>query len=361
MIATADCLDDGAGETGSMLQGLVPQKRAMRATDMPATGERVMDQAVSTNVPEPLTAASLVVDDFMPLDFARSMRADIEAHFGNPMKHHADIHQVWNYWYVPGLYTYLKTQPEKVIPHDKVERFLQALQRWSIDTLGLAGVTWPFLSLYVNGCSQGLHNDSTNGRFGFVYSLTPVERRTQGGETIVLREGDLFRRNLRSANAGTGLYDLIEPRFNRLVLFDDRMVHGVSRVSGSMDPIDARCVMHGHIEETGPIVTGALSKEATRSGIRGALERFATGRTAVIPHFHGPIALRFTISPAGRVVQIRVLLDRVFHELDGHGGWEPIRAGLIECLQAGVFPAASGETIVTLPMTFGGPVRRPGD
>lgn len=265
-----------------------------------------MDRAVSTSVPEPLTAPSLLIDDFMPLDLARSMRVDVEAHFANPAKHHADIHQVWNYWLVPGLYTCLKTQPEKVIPRDKVEQFLLALQRWSIDLLGLCGVTWPFLSLYVNGCSQGLHNNSKNGRFGFVYSLTPIERRTQGGETILLREGDLFRRNLRSPNAGTGLYELIEPRFNRLVLFDDRMVHGVSRVSGSMDPMDARCVMHGHIEETGPIVTGALSKDATRRGIHGALERFATGRTAVIPHHHGPIALRFTISPAGKVVQVRL-------------------------------------------------------
>jgi hypothetical protein len=302
-----------------------------------------------------------VVDDFMPIEFARSMRADVEAHFANPAKHHADIHQVWNYWFVPGLYTYLKTQPEKVIQRDKVEQFLLALRRWSIDLLGLGGVTWPFLSLYVNGCSQGLHNDSKNGRLGFVYSLTPTERRTMGGETIVMREGDLFRRNLRSANAGLGLYELIEPRFNRLVLFDDRMVHGVSRVSGSMDPMDARCVMHGHIEETGPIITGALPPDAIRQGIRGALERFATGRTAVISHYHGPISFRLTISPKGTVSHIRMLLDRVFHEQDGHGGWDPIRASLVDCLLGGTFPAAPGETVVTLPMTFGGPVRQPGD
>jgi hypothetical protein len=330
----------------------------------PPTGPRKekqdpMDTSQGTGAAEPLTAPTLVIDDFMPLEFANAMRAEVEAHFANPAQHRAEVHQVWNYWFVPGLYTYLKTQPEKVIQRDKIEQFLIALQRWSIDRLGLAGVTWPFLSLYVNGCSQGLHNDSKNGRLGFVYSLTPIERRTMGGETIVLREGDLFRRNLRSANAGTGLYDLIEPRFNRLVLFDDRMVHGVSRVSGSMDPMDARCVLHGHIEETGPIIVGALPKEAIRQGISGALERFATGRTAVIPHYHGPFALRFTISPEGKVGQIRILLDRVFHEQDGHGGWDPIRASLVECLLAATFPAAPGETAVTLPMAFGGPVRGP--
>ena len=30
------------------------------------------------------------------------MREDIDAHFGNPNDHEADIHQVWNYWHVPG-------------------------------------------------------------------------------------------------------------------------------------------------------------------------------------------------------------------------------------------------------------------
>ena len=39
------------------------------------------------------------------------------------------------------------------------------------------------------------------------------------------------------------------------------------------------------------------------------------------------------------------------------GSWEPIIASLVEALGGTVFPTAAGETIVTLPMTFGGPVR----
>jgi hypothetical protein len=318
-----------------------------------------MDASNPMRAAEPVRAPTIVIDNFMPQDLAKAMRADIEAHFSNPAAHRPETHQVWNYWFVPDLYTYLRTQPEKIIQRARVEQFATALQRWSINVLGLGGVTWPYLSLYVNGCGQGLHNDSRNGRFGFVYSLTPIERRTLGGETIVIREGDPFRRNLRSAKAGTGLYDLIEPRFNRLVLFDDRLVHGVQRVSGSMDPMDGRCVMHGHIQETGPIVTGALSKEAVCGGIRAALERFAAGRTATIQHYHGPAALRFMVSPEGRVTQVRILLDRVFHERDDDSGWEPIRASLVEALGNAIFPAAPGETVVTLPMTFGGPMRVP--
>ena len=112
-------------------------------------------------------------------------------------------------------------------------------------------VTWPYLSLYVDGCQQRLHNDSTNGRFGYVYSLTWDERKTIGGETIVLKEGDLFRAIWADAPPVPGCYDLIEPRFNRLTMFDDRMTHGVQRVEGSMDPVEGRFVLHGHISEAG--------------------------------------------------------------------------------------------------------------
>jgi len=314
---------------------------------------------ISASALEPLTAPIIVIDDFMPIDLAKAMRADIEAHFSDPTNHRPETHQVWNYWFVPSLYTYLKTQPEKVIRRDRAEQFVSALTRWSTDVLGLGGISWPFLSLYVNGCSQGLHNDSKNGRFGYVYSLTPIERRTNGGETIVLREGDPFRQNLRRANAGRGLYDLIEPRFNRLVVFDDRLVHGVQRVSGSMDPVEGRCVMHGHIEESGPIIAGPLPREAVGEGVRRAIERFAAERLAAIRRYHGPIVLRFAVSPEGNVTGVRVVVDRVFHERESDSQWEPFRSTLLEAFGEVIFPVAPGETIVTVPMTFGGPVRAP--
>ncbi|MEZ5830310.1 MAG: 2OG-Fe(II) oxygenase [Dongiaceae bacterium] len=311
------------------------------------------------STPETLTAPVIVIDDFMPVEVAQAMRADIEKHFSDPSHHQPQIHQVWNYWYIPGLYTYLKTQPEKVIRHELVDQFIASLRSWSTDTLGLAGVTWPYLSLYVDGCSQGLHNDSKNGRFAFVYSLTPNERRTSGGETIVLHEGDPFRRNLRRANAGRGLYDLIEPRFNRLVLFDDRLVHGVQRVSGSMDPIEARCVMHGHIEESGPVVTGPLSRQDVGDGIRRALSSFAADRLGLIQRLHGLLVLRFSITPAGNTMDVRIAVDRVFHEQEGDSEWPPTRGKLVEAFQAVAYPAAPADTAVTVPLTFGGPVKPP--
>src|SRR5207302_3836255 len=110
-------------------------------------------------------------------------------------------------------------------------------------------------------------NDSDNGQFAFVYSLTRNERKTTGGETIVLREGDLFRRNLDTPQAGRGFYETIAPRFNRLVVFDDRLVHGVERIEGSMDPTEGRFVLHGHVRATGPVVVGALGEQQVSAAV----------------------------------------------------------------------------------------------
>jgi hypothetical protein len=63
-------------------------------------------------------APVIVVDGFLPDHLAVAMRRDIEAHFANPHTHRPETHQVWNYWHVPDLYTYLRTSPERVIGPD---------------------------------------------------------------------------------------------------------------------------------------------------------------------------------------------------------------------------------------------------
>jgi len=60
----------------------------------------------------PPTAPLIVVDAFLPASLALEMRRDIETHFAKPEEHRAETHQVWNYWFVPESYTYLRTAPE---------------------------------------------------------------------------------------------------------------------------------------------------------------------------------------------------------------------------------------------------------
>jgi hypothetical protein len=299
----------------------------------------------------------IVIDDFLPADTAKAMRVDIESHFSNPSEHQRNTHQIWNYWYVPGQYMYLRTAPENVIGASHMDQFNNALRSWSTSTLGLAKVTLPYLSLYVDGCTQGLHNDSRNGRFAYVYSLTKNDRKSVGGRTILLREGDLFRRNLGKANAGVGLHELLEPKFNRLLVFDDRLVHGVESVTGSMDPLQGRWVLHGHIEEAGPIITGSLTLEKLVDGIRAAADQCVVEAAATIQLYHGPLVVTFEVMPNGKTADVGVLLDRVVGEHEGDIDWEPLKALFIRRFGKATFPAAEGKTRVILPIIFGKPLR----
>jgi hypothetical protein len=302
--------------------------------------------------PQPIRAPHMAVDDFLPLSLAEQLRAHIDQHFDEPHRHSADIHQVWNYWYVPDLYTYLRTKPEKLIPRALVQRFHDAISRWARETLGMAKVHWPYLSLYVDGCQQGLHNDSANGRFGYVYSLTWEDRKTIGGETIVLREGDLFRSNMTNSAAGVGIYELIPPRFNRLAVFDDRMPHGVQRVEGSMDPLEGRFVLHGHISEAGPVVDGGLTPEIVSDTFDQALGALAD-ELAGTGH-HGPVTLHMRVSASGEVRSVRLLLDRLARR-DG-GFTADAVARIVAAAEAMRFPAADMPSEIRAPLAVGGPL-----
>jgi Rps23 Pro-64 3,4-dihydroxylase Tpa1-like proline 4-hydroxylase len=282
------------------------------------------------------------------------MRRDIDAHFSEPEIHRPDTHQVWNYWFVPALYTYLRTDPEKIIQRSRVEAFQEVLREWAIVTLGMANVTSPYLSLYVSGCRQDWHNDSAGGRFAFVYSLTQDSRRTIGGETLVGHEGDLFRNHLARAAAGGDFYDAIEPKFNRLIVFDDRLPHAVERVDGSMDPTEGRIVLHGHLSEGGTIVEGALSAESARGPLQRLLQHLTNELSGDATLYHGLLVLQLTIDKDGAVAACGVLVDRVIHPDPGHIGWGPLRARVVIEFTRLRFPPADGQRIITQPVLFVG-------
>jgi hypothetical protein len=306
---------------------------------------------------QPPAAASQpvrVVDGFLPGRLAMAMRRDIDAHFAHPEAHRRDTHQIWNYWFVPELYAYLRTDADRVIGRESIDAFHLALREWSTSPLGMAQASWPYLSLYVPGCRQGWHNDSRNGRFAYVYSLTRNERRTTGGETLVLREGDPFRDNLTSAAAGRGLYEAIEPRFNRLVIFDDRLPHAVERIDGLMDPVEGRFVLHGHLNEGSAIIVGALPAAVATDQMNAALARFGEEMAATAALYRGPLVFRLTINGAGAVESCEIIVDRVIHPDYGHVGWDEIRAALRGRLNALKFPAANGRTVLIQPVLFGG-------
>ncbi len=298
-------------------------------------------------------APAAVFDDFLPKELAEAMRADTDAHFAKPEAHRPDTHQIWDYWFVPESYTYLRTMPEKIFKGDRFNVFMTTLRAWALETLGLGNVSRPYLSLYVPGCRQGWHNDSGNGRFAFVYSLTRDVRLTTGGETLIMRDGDALRRNLTQSAAGRAFYTAVEPRFNRLVIFDDRVPHGVERVEGAMDPVEGRFVLHGHIAEAPIAVTGALPVPVVEPLIAGAVDGFIAEAGAHLAPYHGPLTLRLTADAAGEVTCCEVLIDRVLRPDLNNAEWESLREQFLDRLDALRFPASAGETMVILPVMFG--------
>ena len=305
------------------------------------------------------TAGLMVVDGFLPAALALEMRRDIERHFAEPRAHRADSHQVWNYWFIPELYTYLRTEPRKIIAAERLEAFQDALRDWSVGMLGMADISPQYLSLYVGGCRQAWHNDALNGRFGFVYSLTRDDRRTHGGETLIWREIDAYRANLTQAAAGRDFHEAIAPRFNRLLIFDDRLPHAVAPIEGSMDPVEGRFVIHGHLSEGGTVVEGPLPEDRIAEPLVAMLRRFGEELSAETALYHGPLAVRLRISTEGKVTGCEVIVDRVLHPDPGHVEWQALRAKLIDRFRRLRFPAADGETLLIQPVLFGSLLREP--
>jgi len=290
----------------------------------------------------------LIIDEFLPTNVANDLRGKLEDHFNYPERHQADTHQIWNYWFIDGLYTYHRTLPHKVFGHDLANQFQSAVEAWAKQQLGMTRLPPPYLSMYIDGCRQGQHNDSGNGRFAYVYSLTKNERKTIGGQTLVWREENYFAAKFTSPHAGNGFYEAIEPRFNRLAVFDDRMPHAVERVEGPMDPLEGRFVLHGHISEEGPIVDGPLLYDAVTCVLTNS-----PPLTAEVYSYHGPLVLRLQVNSDGRVTEASELVNRL-KPLSSSAppvGEEVNR--IIARARQLRFTSSSAASIVTIPLSFG--------
>jgi Rps23 Pro-64 3,4-dihydroxylase Tpa1-like proline 4-hydroxylase len=316
------------------------------------TTMRVDDRVTSTDSEAPFR----ILDDFLPAALAQAMQTDIQAHFCSPERHSAERHQIWNYWYVSDLYAYLRTSPERVIERIRVEEFMNILRRWAENELGLSLITWPYLSLYVPGCRQGVHNDSANGRFGFVYSLTKASRSSIGGDTIIYRAGDPFRSKLRTPSAGTAFFERVPPQFNRLLVFDDRLPHAVDRVDGSMDPVEGRLVLHGHLSEGGPIVRGALPLDVVADQYVAVALEFCSRAAARMTLLHGLLSLKFRILSSGKIEGLRVLVNRVVCANSSEREWPRLLQLLLALVRDRRFETSDGLTEVVFPFVFGGPI-----
>ena len=292
-----------------------------------------------------------IVDRFAPE--GRSLRAHLDERLGSP--HVASPGRfVWDFWHVPGQYTVLRTPAWTFFPREVYERFHSRLVWWGRRTLGCHDVSPPWLSVYVEGCGQELHGDLPHGPFAFVYSLTRWSGRPfRGGETEILRDEvldwwDGFRSTRRAERPE--LARVVEPRFDRLVVFDPRIPHLVRTVRGTLDPREGRVVVHGWFVSPRPFVEGSLDAEELSPRIE-ALSEAILPRAARLP-VAGLLSLGFRVTPGGEARDVQVLSDttrtpraaererrRLVAAIRGHvGSWR--------------FPRRRGPSRVTLPLVF---------
>jgi hypothetical protein len=255
-----------------------------------------------------VSRALVVVDRFAPE--SRALRSTFDERFAEPRSTRSDRF-VWDWWHVPGQYTALRTPAWTYFPRKIYESFHRRLVAWGRETLGCHDISPPWLSLYIEGCRQELHGDLPHGPFAFVYSLTNwTKRKFAGGETLLLRDEVLdFWQDFRSVRAVEEheLLRAIEPRFDRLTVFDPRIPHGVRTVTGTRDPREGRLVIHGWFVQPRPFIRGPLpvrtltTRIAELGGQLGSwLEELPVS---------GVLSVAFTVDRRGAVRNLRVLSD----------------------------------------------------
>jgi hypothetical protein len=286
-----------------------------------------------------------IVQDFFPE--ARTLRDRFEAHFSTPYLD-TDAHAIWNFWHVPEQYTFLRTWPDRFLPAELIERFTQHLSAWTLEHLGIVGLTRPEMHLYVEGCAQELHTDYHRGFWGYVFSLTPWDERCfNGGETVLFRDG--APNHKRHQIHGTELAEVIPARFNQLLVFNDSIVHGVRRLNGTVSPRRGRVVLTGHIVPTHPVVRGGLDPSQVRSWWLTRLAQLNPELEAY-RDVHGLIAYAVSVTDSGSVAAVTLKSHTLVSSTLNEASVTAVAQLTQRFLERSRFPAAAEPSTVTVAM-----------
>ncbi len=255
-----------------------------------------------------MSRSTVIVDNFASK--AKQLRATFDERFADPRSTRGDRFQ-WDWWHVPGQYTALRTPAWTYFPNKIYAEFHNRLVAWGRHTLGCHDISPPWLSLYVEGCRQELHGDLPHGPWAFVFSLTNWRERTfRGGETLLVRDEVLdFWHDFASVRGveERELIRTIEPKFDRLTVFDPRIPHGVRQVTGTHDPREGRLVIHGWFVQPRPFIRGPLNARVLGQRIADLTGRLG-GWLGDLP-IAGLYSVAFDVDRRGGVSGVRALSD----------------------------------------------------
>jgi hypothetical protein len=297
-----------------------------------------------------MSSSVLVVDSFRPRKAAQSLRAYFDDRFAPA----SSGRFVWDYWEVPDQYRLLRTPAHAFFPRRAYEDFHRSLVLWGRENLGCHDISPPWLSCYVEGCGQELHGDLPHGPWAFVYSLTSWEsRKFSGGETLLLKDEILDYWNRFRSGRGLehgGIFRSYPARFNRLLVFDPRVPHGVKRLQGGVHDVrEGRLVIHGWFVQPRPFIEGSLSPRALSQAVAelgGALDPVLGSGAPV----NGVLSLRMNIPRSGKIRDLRALTDSL-------RSGDPRQCQAIRAAVRGFFRnydvgKQRGSSRVTLPLIF---------
>ena len=238
---------------------------------------------------------------------AEKLRATFQNNHEDAKKTNAERF-CWDYWHVENQYAQLRTPAKDYFyDDDAYDQFERELLTYGKGHLGLSNFTPIWMSCYVDGMGQELHADVPHGPLAFVFSLTKnfddddnrnKRRYFTGGETTILRpeRANYWQRfDPTEIVERTQLFEEIEPKFNRLTIFDPRLPHGVREVKGTKDVTKGRLVLNGWFNEPAISVEGGLTIEDVGKALDAKLEELYE-ELETLPAMTGFAALRMEVA-----------------------------------------------------------------
>jgi hypothetical protein len=264
----------------------------------------------------------------------------------------------WDWWHVPGQYTLLRTPAYAFFSGPLWKSLEQEILEFGQKQLGCTGITPPWMSCYVEGCRQELHADVPHGPFAYVFSLTPWKRRKfSGGETQLLAPEVLdWWSNFQTIGGleKENFVKTVPADFNRMIVFDPRVPHGVSEVRGTLDPREGRLVIHGWFTDPKPYFEGSLPAQSSArvldafvGDLGKALESF--------PTVHGTVVLRVEVRPSGEISRVQRLVDTLIsleRTPDAQEQVKRLSGQIARALRSVSFPKSKSGGKITLPLLF---------
>lgn len=292
-----------------------------------------------------------VVDGFSKS--ASSLRTFFEKQFSDPLKTH-EKRFVWDYWNVPNEYRLIRTPAYYYFPKKLYQEFHSQLVQWGRQNLGCHDISPPWLSYYVEGCRQQVHSDVPHGPWAFVFSLSPKDFIFSGGETFLLKPEVLdywSQAKYAKSRSPDSFLEKISPEFNRLVVFDPRIPHGVTEVRGVEDPREARLVIHGWFVEPRPYVVGALSTEQVAEVLNPFLQSLGSVLQE-ISEIWGTLSLEVKILREGKVSSVRWLTNTLISTAHQSQEVSLLEKTIFKGIKNLKFPKGKKNSTLVVPLLF---------